>query len=39
MILDIASVSNSAYTSTSLNIQPIFINTEQSFKSHPKTHI
>jgi hypothetical protein len=38
MKLDIISVSNSAYTSTGLIILPSFINTGQSFKSHPKTH-
>jgi len=37
MKLDI-SVSNSAYTSTGLIIPPRFINTGESFKSHPNTY-
>ena len=37
MKLDI-SVSNSAYTSTGLIIPSSFINTGESFKSHPNTH-
>jgi len=39
MILDISSVSHPAYTSKSLNIPSSFINTGQSFKSHPNTHV
>jgi len=36
--LDVISVSVSAYTSICLIIPPSFINTGQSFHSHPNTH-
>jgi hypothetical protein len=36
--LNIISVSVSAYTTTGLIIPPSFINTGQSYKSHPNIH-
>jgi len=38
-ILVIAYVSIPAYTSTSMNIPPTFLNTGQSFKCHLNSHV